>query len=207
MRDDLIYKPHPYNQFTDDEDIAAFFTAFYKIARQTISWMAEHPFAFYVGPQLTGGFLNYCTYCLYGQFRYKISYVQVQHYTGSINEEEINIKSIDEETITKTYLGTSISDDLHKRITTWNFYKGDGLNFTIPWLKRRVMRFLTGDNGHTGKFNNCVPVSVGVNAHEVTITISPGNWDSNLVDILSKIINNGILNMPPMFLFTVVKGS
>ncbi|HHR1377797.1 TPA: hypothetical protein ACS3HB_005189, partial [Citrobacter freundii] len=40
-----------------------------------------------------------------------------------------------------------VSDDLFKRIMTWNFYKGDGFYFTIPWLKRRIMRFLTGVNG------------------------------------------------------------
>jgi hypothetical protein len=30
---------------------------------------------------------------------------------------------------------------------TWNFYKGDGYYFTIPWLKRRIIRFLTGIDG------------------------------------------------------------
>jgi hypothetical protein len=40
-----------------------------------------------------------------------------------------------------------VSDDLFKRIMTWNFYKGDGYYFTIPWLKRRIMRFLTGVDG------------------------------------------------------------
>ena len=40
-----------------------------------------------------------------------------------------------------------VSDDLFKRIMTWNFYKGDGFHFTIPWLKRRIMRFLTGADG------------------------------------------------------------
>ncbi|EPB4501580.1 hypothetical protein [Yersinia enterocolitica] len=39
------------------------------------------------------------------------------------------------------------SDDVFKRVMTWNYYKGDGFNFTIPWLKRRIMRFLTGVDG------------------------------------------------------------
>ncbi|MGA3767720.1 hypothetical protein ACPBXC_29065, partial [Escherichia coli] len=38
-------------------------------------------------------------------------------------------------------------DDLFKRIMTWNFYKGDGFYFSIPWIKRRILRFLLGVNG------------------------------------------------------------
>ncbi|WMJ65680.1 hypothetical protein RBI80_00330 [Klebsiella variicola] len=30
---------------------------------------------------------------------------------------------------------------------TWNFYKGDGFYFSIPWIKRRILRFLLGVNG------------------------------------------------------------
>jgi hypothetical protein len=38
-------------------------------------------------------------------------------------------------------------DDLYRRILTWHFYKGDSNYFSIPFLKRRVWRFLYGTNG------------------------------------------------------------
>jgi hypothetical protein len=38
-------------------------------------------------------------------------------------------------------------DDLYRRILTWHLYKGDGNYFSIPWLKRRVWRFLYGTDG------------------------------------------------------------
>lgn len=38
-------------------------------------------------------------------------------------------------------------DDIYRRILTWHFYKGDGKYFSVPWLKRRVWRFLYGING------------------------------------------------------------
>ena len=30
---------------------------------------------------------------------------------------------------------------------TLEFYKGDGFYFSIPWIKRRILRFLLGVNG------------------------------------------------------------
>ena len=41
----------------------------------------------------------------------------------------------------------AVTDDVFKRILTWHFYKGDGKNFSVRWLKRRIWRFLQGANG------------------------------------------------------------
>jgi hypothetical protein len=38
-------------------------------------------------------------------------------------------------------------DDLYRRILTWHFYKGDGKYFNINFLKRRIWRFLYGQDG------------------------------------------------------------
>lgn len=46
-----------------------------------------------------------------------------------------------------TLQGQLVSDDIFQRCLTWQFYKGDGTTFSIEWLKRRVVRFLTGANG------------------------------------------------------------
>lgn len=199
----LQAKAYPYHQFTDDVNITAFFDAYNKIAQDYLTWLVEHPFALYTRSEITGGFLNYCAYCLYGQFRYRISDVHLQGYTGALNDTDINRLAVDEVDIRKQYKGAAISDDNFKRILTWNFYKGDGLNFTIPWLKKRVMRFLTGENGKTKQFNNCEKISVTFQGRHITITVKPGNWDEKLVSVLDNIINNGVLNIPVMFKFTV----
>jgi hypothetical protein len=38
-------------------------------------------------------------------------------------------------------------DDLYRRILTWHLYKGDGNYFSVPFMKRRIWRFLYGTNG------------------------------------------------------------
>jgi hypothetical protein len=38
-------------------------------------------------------------------------------------------------------------DDIYRRVLTWHFYKGDGKYISVPWLKRRVWRFLYGKDG------------------------------------------------------------
>jgi hypothetical protein len=40
-------------------------------------------------------------------------------------------------------------DDLYRRILTWHLFKGDTNYFSIRFLKRRVWRFLYGENGTT----------------------------------------------------------
>src|SRR5262249_41238080 len=39
------------------------------------------------------------------------------------------------------------TDDIYRRILTWHFFKGDGKYFNARWLKRRIWRFLFGENG------------------------------------------------------------
>lgn len=203
MKTDLIAPAYAYQQYSDDENITAFFSAYNDLIKETISWMVGHPMALYIGTALTGDLLTYCAYCLYGQFRYKISYTELRSILGPINSTDVNRFAVNETSIDKRYSGTTISDDLFKRVLTWNFYKGDGLNFSVPWLKRRVMRFLTGENGHAWRFNNTLPVSVTTEGRKVSITITPNGIDSDLIAILGRIISNGILNIPPSFVFSI----
>jgi hypothetical protein len=67
------------------------------------------------------------------------------------------------------------SDDIYKRIITWNFYKGDGNRFNIRWLKRRIMRFLLGTDGTAPNIDNTYQISITFGANSlVSIRISQG---------------------------------
>jgi hypothetical protein len=58
---------------------------------------------------------------------------------------------------------------------TWNFYKGDGRTFSVRWLKRRVMRFLTGANGTDPGVDNTYQISVTFGpSNDVTIRLVAG---------------------------------
>ncbi|MXV36804.1 MULTISPECIES: hypothetical protein [unclassified Saccharibacter] len=203
MRTDLIAPAHAYQQFSDDANIVAFFKAYNQLAQESLSWMVTHPMALYIGPALEGNLLTYCAFCLYGQFRYRISYTEIRSISGEIDGADIDRLTIDDTAIDKHYDGSAISDDLFKRILTWNFYKGDGLNFSIPWLKRRIMRFLTGENGHAWRFNSTHPVSVRCVGKRVIITLDRADWPDELTALLGRILTNGILNVPPMRTFTL----
>jgi hypothetical protein len=65
------------------------------------------------------------------------------------------------------------TDDIFRRIITWHFWKGDGKVFDVRWLKRRVMRFLTGVDGTAGDTDMTYPVSITFGADcEVNINLS-----------------------------------
>jgi hypothetical protein len=62
------------------------------------------------------------------------------------------------------------TDDTFKRILTWAFLKGDGRTFNVRWLKRRIMRFLTGVNGTNPNIDNTYQISITFGAdNEVAI--------------------------------------
>jgi hypothetical protein len=69
---------------------------------------------------------------------------------------------------------TVTSDDIFKRIMTWNFYKGDGMVFSARWLKRRVVRFLTGVDGSAPNVDETYNVSVTFGGGIVSIRLAVG---------------------------------
>lgn len=96
------------------------------------------------------------------------------------------------------------SDDIYKRVITWNFYKGDGYQFNINWLKRRTVRFLSGING-TDPYQTDID---GVNAYQVsilfptpssynaTIQILAGAMDTSLAATLQSFVSSQVVQLP-----------
>ena len=133
-----------YQQYADDDSLQAFVLS-YNVATQTIvTWLATTNLAYY--PGLTGDLLTWVAANLYGggargsgdtahrEFR-PIEYRSVEHRPAQL---------------VHPFGAVLVRYDRRcapQRILTWNFYKGDGNRFTMLWLKRRIMRFLTGTNG------------------------------------------------------------
>lgn len=57
---------------------------------------------------------------------------------NTIEYNAIAYNQFKEKATTKTQY---MSDDFFRRILLWNFYKDDGFQFSIPWLKKRIFRF------------------------------------------------------------------
>lgn len=119
-----------------------------------------------------------------------------------------------------------VTDDIFKRIMTWHLYLGDGKQFSTRWLKRRVMRFLIGQNGTGGypiasetimsldSFGNPVywptwyniddtsDVSLQWSGNDATITIySSGSYSA--AGVFQAAVAAGVLELPVPYDWTV----
>ncbi|WP_168194425.1 hypothetical protein [Formicincola oecophyllae] len=203
MNTTLTAPAYSFVQFADDPSINAFMTATNQTAQGGLDWLLQHPLALWTAPQMKGGLLAYSLYCLYGQGRPNTNFTILKTSSGAINDTDVNRMEIDGQNMDTVTVSPLEADDILKRVATWNFFKGDGFNFTIPWLKRRVMRFLTGSGGASGRFNNTVPVSVQVAGRGVTITVASGPWDGDVIAALTGLLEAGHLHLPTMYNFTL----
>lgn len=90
--------------------------------------------------------------------------------------------------------------DVYKRILTWHLYKGDGFQFSTPWLKRRAHRFMNGVNGYLPVEDNTYDVSV-TTTDAASITINVRQTDVGTAFQYAMI--DGILAVPFQFAVTV----
>ncbi|ASN57529.1 hypothetical protein NP142_14265 [Salmonella enterica] len=141
-----IIKSYLYTQYNDDNDIRAFFTAYNAMAQEIYEWMIRANLPIFVGGYNAGDQLKWIAYGIYG-VKPPVLVSAKQQVFGAYNALNYSQLAFNVRKVVNESEQVVVSDDLFKRIMTWNFYKGDGFYFTIPWLKRRIMRFLTGADG------------------------------------------------------------
>lgn len=195
-----------YEQYSDDDNVRAFFTAYNTIAQQYLSWFANANLPIYT--QQTNGLLDWVANGLYGIYRPTLTsgsttlyaaYGQLQFGNaipsfGSGGYGQI----VDVEQSSST----PVTDDLFQRIITWHLYRGDGWQFSTNWLKRRVHRFINGPNGIAPAIqDNTFDVSVTVSGVNVTITLQ----ESAVAGLFALCVSNGVLALPFQYDFTVVQ--
>lgn len=145
MLEDII-RSYLYTQYNDDDNIRAFVTAYNTMAKNIYDWMKNANLPIFVGGYNAGDQLRWIARGIYGVKPPVLSSGR-QLVIGAFNTFTFNSVPFNTRKVINQSQQVVVSDDLFKRIMTWNFYKGDGFYFTIPWLKRRIMRFLTGVNG------------------------------------------------------------
>lgn len=202
MQHTLMAPAYAYQQFSDDTNINALFAATNESAQNALTWMLDRPLALYMRPSISEGLLDYAAYCLYGIARHQVGSSQITAIDGAINTTAINILDIDDNQLPRTSTRLTLTDDVFKRILTWHLYKGDGIHYSIPWLKKRIMRFLTGTNGHAWNFSSTAPVSVTIRDNTVIISIATGTTNDALFLMLSSLIKNGLVPVPPTFSYS-----
>lgn len=187
-----IIKSYPYVQFSDDENITAWFDAFNDYAQQYLDWFNNTPLAVYTGSGITGDLLDWVANGVYGCYRTPIAFGN-SHSIGPLNTYTPNYIPFNTKRDLSDVTSFTMTDDIFKRVITWNFYKGDGVQLSIPWLKKRIARF-TDLN-----FMN-ISVTVG-ESRSVLIKITGA--DSGILSYLQSIMQLSLVNLPIGYTFTV----
>lgn len=163
-----------YEEYADDEDLQAFVRGYNAQAQQYVDWFNAIALPVYSGPLIVGGLLDWVAEGLYGLTRPSLS-SGLNRNLGPFNTYALNTLALNARKTIGPQNVTATSDDVFKRIITWHWLKGDGKTFDIRWLKRRIMRFLTGPNGTNPNIDQTYQVSItfGV-GNQVNITLVTG---------------------------------
>jgi hypothetical protein len=203
-----------YWEYKSDPALQAFVDAYNGMAQQYVTWFATISLPVYAGNnQLTGSLLDWVLTGLYGIPRPTLPST-VSRALGPYNTMPYNVLPYDgyqAPEVTQVFITT---DDIYKRIATWNLYRGDGQTFNIRWLKRRIQRFLDGVDGVDGSnamglglgVDQTYSVSVSFSADSVVnITVSTTNGGYTTVwDTLKAAIEIGACQLPFQYTYNLV---
>jgi hypothetical protein len=161
-----------YQEYSDDDDLQAFVAAYNTMAQQYVEWFCEIGLPVYTG--LSGLLLDWIAQGIYGISR-PILPTGVFRNFGTYNSAPYNrfyYNEFNPNAPLNAHSGfQAVTDDIFQRIITWHFFKGDGKNFSISWLKRRIQRFLYGVNGTAPNIDQTYRISVVIDGTIVYINI------------------------------------
>lgn len=184
-----------YWEYSDDQDLQAFVASYNSLAQGYLSWFNETPLGLYTSPNIFGTLLDWVGVGIYNIPRPVLS-TQTTEIRAGYNEFAYN--SVPYNYLSQTSSGTAqlASDDIYKRMMTWNLYRGDGQMFTMGWLKNRVNRFINGVNGTDYPVLDNPP-SISVSGNTFTIT----SFDDSVFTALQDLISNRLVSIPFQYNF------
>lgn len=197
-----IIPAYLYQQYYDDDNLQAFISAYNALAQSYLDWFNGINLPIYTG--LSGNLLDWVALGLYGLPRPVLAVVQSGDLTGPFDTYEIDTLEFNESTGNTTSQAFTVTDDIFQRIITWSIYKSDGTAFTVPWLKRRVARFLAGTNG-TDYLGPTDQISVSLSGTNVfTITLTSGTIPLTVAAIFQAAVLSKTLPLPFQYTFNVL---
>lgn len=151
-------KIYLYIQYNDDETMLGFVQALNELTQEFVDWFNNTDLPVYT--KQSGALLDWVAEGLYGLKRGLLP-TGIPRIIGGFNTTKFNRIEFNNFQRASPQNFYQETDDVFKRILTWNLYRGDGAQFTIRWLKRRVQRFLEGVNGTDPPVAGTWQVSVG----------------------------------------------
>jgi len=148
-----IIPSYPYQEYADDENVVAFFTALNTIAQTYLDWFNGTSLAVYTSPSISGPLLDWVGNGIYGIARPVFS-SEMTIYIAGLNAMALNVAALNGNEFFQSGTATIATDDYYKRVLTWWLYAGNGGNregvgryFNNEVLRLKVARFLYGVNG------------------------------------------------------------
>lgn len=154
-----IIPSYPYQEYSDDPNVVAFFNAYNTLAQQYLDWYNETPLAVYTNPNISGPLLDWIGQGIYGIKRPVFSSL-MRKFRGGLNSFPLNSVAINGNHLFQSGSATSATDDYYKRVLTWWNYVGDGRHFNLMVLRKKVARFLYGVNGTDCTLSQAQTVSI-----------------------------------------------
>lgn len=191
---------YAYVQYQYDDAVTAFFEAYNIYAQAYVNWFNALNFPVYTRGPVKGALLDWVAECIYGMARPALPTSEGMPSQGPVNTFTANSLPVNgyRPGIPDTYSATT--DNTFRRILTWAFYKGDGKVVTPRWLKRRIHRFLTGNNGRDIINDTTYNISVAPTGFKAwTITLNATTY----AKIFKIAVEAGILELPVQITWTV----
>lgn len=135
-----------YWQYSDDDNLQAFVSAFNTLAQEYLTWFNAHSLAVYSSADMSGPLLDWIMNGLYGLQR-PVFASQTNRFVAGLNASPVNVGIVDGARYYQSGTATPATDDYFKRVATWWLYVGNGRYFTVALLRLKVARFLYGING------------------------------------------------------------
>lgn len=142
-----IIPSYAYQQYADDENIVAFFTAYNELAQSYLAWFNATPLGLYTSPNVTGPLLDWVGKGIYGIPRPVFSTLSTRFIGASLDGVPLNTIAMNGSRLISSGGAVLANDDFYKRTITWLTYIGDGRMFNPMILRKRIARFLYGING------------------------------------------------------------
>ncbi|WP_226377140.1 MULTISPECIES: hypothetical protein [Burkholderia] len=179
-----------YKEYEDDPSLQAFVNSFNGLSQGYLDWFNQAPLGLYTSPFITGALLDWIGRGVYG-IRRPVLATQSTVRRAGYNANPYDTIAYDAQYYSTNETTSVASDDIYKRVLTWHLYRGDGMQFTMQWLKNRISRFINGVNGSDYPVLNDPP-SITVAGTLFTVTA----LDSVGFEALQLCYANGAIQFP-----------
>lgn len=135
-----------YVEYNEDEACQAFVNAYNEQAQNYLDTVRNLNLPNYTQAPIEGDLLDWVAGGVYGFDRPTFPTINLAT-IGPLNTYPLNTLAYNEFLNQNPDFTFYTSDDAFRRVLTWHLYRADGVQFNIRWFKRRVARFLYGEDG------------------------------------------------------------